>query len=65
MMKRIDKRVIQYVLQWDEVIAKCSRDNENNRWKKNELRKKKQKGTREIEAIVKWWGLNDFVVCLS
>ena len=47
------------------------RDNENNRWKKkqnkhnNSNNNKDRKEQGETEALVKGWGLNDFVVHLS
>ena len=42
------------------------RDNENNRWKRNEEKKsQRQKRTRGAKAIVKGWVLNNFVVRLS
>ena len=48
------------------------RDNGNDRWKRNEKKQQrktkklqKRKRTRETEAIVKGWELNDFVVHLS
>ena len=41
------------------------RENENNRWKRQEKENKDRKKTRGTEAIVKGWELNDFVVRLS
>ena len=48
------------------------RDNENNRWKRDAKKQKTNKQTKKdgkeqggIEAIVKGWDLNDFVVHLS
>ena len=38
------------------------KDNENNKWKKKNAKKKKIRG---MEAIVKEWEINDFVVRLS
>ena len=38
------------------------RDNENNTWKKKEKKTERNKGM--IQAIVKGWELNDFVVGL-
>ena len=37
--------------------------NKNNRWKRNE--KKKKTTTRGMEAIAKGWEINDFVKSLS
>ena len=43
-------------------------DNEKNRWMRNAKKKKKKKNKKKkvaIQAVVKGWELNDFVVRLS
>ena len=42
-------------------------DNEKNRWMRNAKKKKKEKEKKKvaIQAVVKGWELNDFVVRLS